>query len=143
MVMASSSPSSDERSPSFEYTPVVPLCGLLHNKPVSQLRDIEFEVLEQLEADLEFDPEYLLRRSSCQALLQDAESKALSHSLFNMEFFSHADRHLVDSLAARKLLERDKAPPAEITVVSHRIELILVRSVPCRIAICSWTGKWL
>ncbi|GAA0143521.1 hypothetical protein LIER_04187 [Lithospermum erythrorhizon] len=84
VIMASSSP-SDEHSPSsayacfFELTPgrtpspeypsvvtkhymyhqrYVALCGCVPGKSVPQLREMEYGILEQLEADLEDDPEY-------------------------------------------------------------------------------------
>ncbi|GAA0139579.1 hypothetical protein LIER_01096 [Lithospermum erythrorhizon] len=123
-IMASSSPCGERspspayassfeltpgRTPSPEYTPAatnhyiyrhrwVALCGHLHSRLVYQLRDMEHEIFEQLEADLEDDPEELL---------------------------SHADRHLVDSVAARRSLERDQAPLFEIAVVAHRMEFYI------------------
>ncbi|GAA0140282.1 hypothetical protein LIER_01662 [Lithospermum erythrorhizon] len=59
------------RSPSPRYTPAVTdhyiylhrwvaLCGCLRGKPVSRLRDMEDEIFEQLSANLEDDPEYLV-----------------------------------------------------------------------------------
>ncbi|GAA0163243.1 hypothetical protein LIER_19155 [Lithospermum erythrorhizon] len=134
--MVTSSP-SDERSPSLayassveltlgrtpspEYTPAaddhyvyrhrwVPLCGRLSGKLVSQLRDMEHDIFEQLGADLEDDPKYLVM---CAALAQ---------SLYNRELLSHADLHLVDSVAARWLLENDQASLSEVAVVVHRME---------------------
>ncbi|GAA0161873.1 hypothetical protein LIER_18091 [Lithospermum erythrorhizon] len=127
----------------------VALCGRLCGKPVSQLRDMEYEIFEYLEADLEDDPEYLvmraalgnffrwidlmdtvdkevqLRRSSYQTLLEDARSKVVSQSLYNRELLSHVNRHLVDNVAARRLLERDEASLSKIAVVAHRKEFYI------------------
>ncbi|GAA0184616.1 hypothetical protein LIER_31904 [Lithospermum erythrorhizon] len=114
-----------ERTPSPEYTPAVvdhyvyrhrwvALCDRLRGKPVSQLRDMEYEIFEQLEADLEFDHKYLVmlatlgnffrwadfmdtlaqeiqvRQSSYRVLFHDAHSTALCQSLYNRELLSQA-----------------------------------------------------
>ncbi|GAA0153387.1 hypothetical protein LIER_11637 [Lithospermum erythrorhizon] len=42
----------------------VALCGCLCDKPVSQLKDMEYEIFEQLEADLDDDREYSVMRAA-------------------------------------------------------------------------------
>ncbi|GAA0174957.1 hypothetical protein LIER_28232 [Lithospermum erythrorhizon] len=128
-----------ERSSSPKYTPAatnhyvyryrwVALCDRLRGRRVAHLRDMEYEIFEQLEADLKGDPEYSvihaalgiffcwvdsmdtlsdemrLSRPAYLILLEDARSKMVSQSLRNGELISHADRHLV----ARQLLPMER-----------------------------------
>ncbi|GAA0148255.1 hypothetical protein LIER_07750 [Lithospermum erythrorhizon] len=145
------------RTPSPEYTPVaidhyiyrhrwIALCGRLRGKRVAQLRDMKYEIFEQLEADLEDDPESSvmcaalglffrwvdltdtlsdearMRRSPYLILLEDARSKVVSQSLRNRELLPHANSHFIDSVASRLLLERNQETLSELAVIAHRVE---------------------
>ncbi|GAA0153617.1 hypothetical protein LIER_11815 [Lithospermum erythrorhizon] len=147
VIMASSSPSG-KHSPSPSYStfsaPTPRRTPSLER--VAQLRDMENEIFEQLEVDLEDDPEYSvmraalglffrwvdlmdtldeeaqLRRSPYLILLEDARSEVVSQSLHNRELLSHADPHLVDSMASCRLLERNQTTLSELAVIAHRVE---------------------
>ncbi|GAA0138816.1 hypothetical protein LIER_00487 [Lithospermum erythrorhizon] len=42
--------------------------------------------------------------------------------LRNRELLSHVDRHLVDSVASCRLLERNQVALSELAVIAHRVE---------------------
>ncbi|GAA0148346.1 hypothetical protein LIER_07816 [Lithospermum erythrorhizon] len=113
------------RSSSPEYTPTVvdhyvyrhrwvALCDRLRGRRLAQLGDMEYEIFEQLEADLE----------------EDASSKIVCQSLRKREILSH----LVDSVASRRLLERNQAALSELAVITQRVDFYasLVRALKAR-----------
>ncbi|KAG9139159.1 hypothetical protein Leryth_023651 [Lithospermum erythrorhizon] len=151
------SPSSPNRSPSPTYSPggaetLVPrqrwssLCGRLHMKSMTQLRDMESKVMDLLEARLQDDPEYVVMHMALQVffrwadsvavleeemgegfstylvLLEDAYSKALSQSLCNRKLLSKVDRHRIDCLVDLRLWNGDHRPSVDVTAASHRVD---------------------
>ncbi|GAA0138668.1 hypothetical protein LIER_00369 [Lithospermum erythrorhizon] len=85
---------------------------------------MEYEIFEQLEAYSEDDPEYLVMHDALGNFFRwiDLMDRLDREVKLQRELISHADRHLVDSIAIRRLLERDQASLSEIAVVAHRFE---------------------
>ncbi|GAA0154015.1 hypothetical protein LIER_12118 [Lithospermum erythrorhizon] len=114
-------PSIPQSISSLEYTHVVTdhyvylhrwvaLCGHLHGKPVSQLKDMEYDIFEQLAADLEDDPENSVMRA------------ALGNFFCWIDLMDTLDQEvqLCPSLCYWRGIRRLFS---EIAVVTHRVEL--------------------
>ncbi|GAA0166042.1 hypothetical protein LIER_21290 [Lithospermum erythrorhizon] len=121
----------------FVYRPRwVALCGRLRDKTVSQLRDMEDEDFEQLEADLVFDPEFPVMRVALDDFFDwiDLMDTLAREALLNREFLTRADRQLVDSIAAHRSPDKREVPHVERDVVAYCIELYtgMVRTMQTR-----------